>query len=640
MAVETDTWTSHILDDIVLFVWDFNGGTGKRTELTARLTCEFEQAVLSQGVCSVLQRANYPDVSPLSAETAVRRLEHLPTEKLTTLRHHGANAAAFGVLDRGGTPDCTRLTIQVDSLDGVALAKQSALVFHQGEEEANLRGFVAAVRQLAQLVFDQGTVQDDLMTPSAWMAPREESRGRHSSTDQGLDGYDQSSELLFQNPRWRKYEESGNILYNLFRRRTHQELGEPWGFFGDHGNRTVADAGTAIWLCKYAPLLLRELSYRLSAQKDDRKLHRLNTSQLVVDILNILGTESRFLSDKTQRDLLARLAVSLGVGILDDTTKWQTVLRALFDLQFESSSGSGSEKPFMQWAIGIELDNPNLPLAARQKAFDVMYQEYPIDDSHLNYWAYLLLRLGLHLSATPMARRAAERCRDSASIDTYGWALFLEGDYGNAERHLSQSVRMVETGSEDWAEVQYHRVRNAVASQQVENARALLQDMKARAPASLWTEKAAKPKLLYEDIKTREFEYDVALSFAGEDRSYASQLAQLLHERGLTVFYDDYERAKIWGQDLYTYLTEVYQHRARFCVMLLSRHYSSSRWASLECRAAQARAFEENRPYILPVRIDNTEVPGVLPTVAYLSLAKDGVEAIVQLLLKKLAGED
>ena len=37
-----------------------------------------------------------------------------------------------------------------------------------------------------------------------------------------------------------------------------------------------------------------------------------------------------------------------------------------------------------------------------------------------------------------------------------------------------------------------------------------------------------------------EYEYDVALSFAGEDRHHAEKLANLLKSGGYRVFYDNF----------------------------------------------------------------------------------------------------
>ena len=50
--------------------------------------------------------------------------------------------------------------------------------------------------------------------------------------------------------------------------------------------------------------------------------------------------------------------------------------------------------------------------------------------------------------------------------------------------------------------------------------------------------------------------YDVALSFAGEDRQYAKELADLLDAGKYSVFYDEYELAKLWGENLYEKLSE------------------------------------------------------------------------------------
>ncbi len=133
------------------------------------------------------------------------------------------------------------------------------------------------------------------------------------------------------------------------------------------------------------------------------------------------------------------------------------------------------------------------------------------------------------------------------------------------------------------------------------------------------------------------YDYDVALSFAGEDRACAEALAALLKRHGVRVFYDTDEKAELWGKDLYTHLSDVYQHRARFCVMFLSDHYARKVWTNHERRAAQARAFLEHREYILPVRLDETIIPGVLPTIGHLSWPPETAESVTDAVLAKLA---
>ena len=64
------------------------------------------------------------------------------------------------------------------------------------------------------------------------------------------------------------------------------------------------------------------------------------------------------------------------------------------------------------------------------------------------------------------------------------------------------------------------------------------------------------------------FQFDVALSFAGEDRAYAGEIAERLRSHGVQVFYDQYEQATLWGKDLYEHLDYVYQRgRSVLCVV-------------------------------------------------------------------------
>jgi hypothetical protein len=131
-------------------------------------------------------------------------------------------------------------------------------------------------------------------------------------------------------------------------------------------------------------------------------------------------------------------------------------------------------------------------------------------------------------------------------------------------------------------------------------------------------------------------DYDVALSFAGEDRAYVEQIAGALIAAGVRVFYDKLEEAELWGKNLYSHLTEIYQKRARFTIMFISHWYAAKRWTNFEREAAQARAFAESREYILPVRLDDTQLTGMLPTTAYIWAKDRRPEEIANLVLRKL----
>lgn len=130
--------------------------------------------------------------------------------------------------------------------------------------------------------------------------------------------------------------------------------------------------------------------------------------------------------------------------------------------------------------------------------------------------------------------------------------------------------------------------------------------------------------------------FDVAFSFAGSERELAKQLAEKLQAAGFAVFYDNFYPEHLWGKNLTAFLDEIYRKRAKFCVVFVSKEYKERRWTNHEMRSAQARALElKGEDYILPIRIDDTELEGLPPTVGYVDI-KLGIEAINELLVKKL----
>ncbi|MDP2653106.1 MAG: TIR domain-containing protein [Candidatus Omnitrophota bacterium] len=131
------------------------------------------------------------------------------------------------------------------------------------------------------------------------------------------------------------------------------------------------------------------------------------------------------------------------------------------------------------------------------------------------------------------------------------------------------------------------------------------------------------------------YQYDVALSFAGEDRSYVDRVAEYLRSKSIRVFYDEFEEVNIWGKDLVEHFAGIYSKEAKYCVMFISRHYAEKAWPRHEKQSALARALGD-QGYILPVRFDDTDIPGLLPTVGYIDLRKNTPEQLSDLIVKKL----
>jgi hypothetical protein len=133
-----------------------------------------------------------------------------------------------------------------------------------------------------------------------------------------------------------------------------------------------------------------------------------------------------------------------------------------------------------------------------------------------------------------------------------------------------------------------------------------------------------------------DYRYDVAISFAGAQRLWAQELAEELKAEGVRVFYDGFEEAELWGKNLAEYFHEVYSQRSRFCVIFVSRQYAGSRWTTHERRSAIERALAQHSDeYILPIRVDDTRLPGLNTTVGFVPIQK-GICAIAALLIDKL----
>ena len=138
----------------------------------------------------------------------------------------------------------------------------------------------------------------------------------------------------------------------------------------------------------------------------------------------------------------------------------------------------------------------------------------------------------------------------------------------------------------------------------------------------------------------KKYPYDVAISFAGEDREVAELLSDHLIELGLTVFYDRLEEHKLLGKNLYQYLQKIYKDSAQTCIVLISQHYVQKPWTLHELEQIQARIFEtrtqDEIEYLLPLRIDDTEIPGINSITGYLDAREKPISEVAKIVYKKI----
>jgi len=144
-----------------------------------------------------------------------------------------------------------------------------------------------------------------------------------------------------------------------------------------------------------------------------------------------------------------------------------------------------------------------------------------------------------------------------------------------------------------------------------------------------------------------EYRFEVALSFAGENRKLVREVAHLLQQSlGVDkVFYDEWFEAELAGADAQIVLQQIYGKQARLIVPCVSQPYNVKPWTQDEWRAIQALertlrdAGGENikRLRILPLRFGDGEVDGIFSTAIIPDVRDRSSQAITELILKRLA---
>ena len=130
--------------------------------------------------------------------------------------------------------------------------------------------------------------------------------------------------------------------------------------------------------------------------------------------------------------------------------------------------------------------------------------------------------------------------------------------------------------------------------------------------------------------------YQVALSFAGEQRAYVDEVARHLRSRAISVFYDRFEKESLWGRSAAEVFNEVFGGQSDYVVMFISAAYVSKAWPNHERRSAVNHMISQQREYILPVRFDDTPVPGLPTDTIYETAQKLSPAQLSALIAKKL----
>lgn len=137
-------------------------------------------------------------------------------------------------------------------------------------------------------------------------------------------------------------------------------------------------------------------------------------------------------------------------------------------------------------------------------------------------------------------------------------------------------------------------------------------------------------------------EYDIAFSFAGEQREYVENTKLACEKLGLRVFYDRDKNNEWWGKNFISEQRKVYGSRTRFFVPFISPEYFLKPIPADEFEAAMWAAVQKGDEYILPVIIGGAKIPAekLHPHTHYLKAENYNPEQLAQELYTKVKGSN
>lgn len=131
--------------------------------------------------------------------------------------------------------------------------------------------------------------------------------------------------------------------------------------------------------------------------------------------------------------------------------------------------------------------------------------------------------------------------------------------------------------------------------------------------------------------------FRIALSFPGEHRNFVRKVAERLGA-GFgrnRVLYDDWYEAEFARVDLDTYLQKLYHDESELIAVFLCSDYEQKEWCGLEWRAIRDLIKQRRADDVMPLRFDNTQIPGLFSTDGYVWIGARSSEEIAELIIER-----
>jgi len=130
--------------------------------------------------------------------------------------------------------------------------------------------------------------------------------------------------------------------------------------------------------------------------------------------------------------------------------------------------------------------------------------------------------------------------------------------------------------------------------------------------------------------------FEVALSYASENRVYVEKVYKKLREKKVNVYFDKAHEIDAWGEHSDSYFGEIFS-KAKHCVAFISKYYLEKGFPLHELHNAIASEIQEKSIKVLPVKLDDVGLPSGLPkTKIWVNAQNTSPEQLAEMIIAKI----
>jgi hypothetical protein len=106
----------------------------------------------------------------------------------------------------------------------------------------------------------------------------------------------------------------------------------------------------------------------------------------------------------------------------------------------------------------------------------------------------------------------------------------------------------------------------------------------------------------------KNYEFDIAISFAGENRDLARTFSDKFQIFDASVFFDEIYETNLLGKSLTKQFAKIFNDDSRFVICLLDKHHSDKVWPTFERDTFVHRVKDGT---VIPIYLDDTKFAGI-----------------------------